>query len=196
MNKPTFFSRSAIVTTALVLAPALANAHPGHDATTFSSGIAHPLNGFDHLLAMVAVGIWAVQQGGRALWAIPGAFVGSMVLGGALGMSGMPVPFIEQGILASIFVLGVLIAAAARFSVAQSAALVGLFALFHGFAHGAEAPASGSGFAYVGGFALATALLHLCGIGGGLAIRELAQSAWIRVAGVAVIAAGAFVALS
>jgi urease accessory protein len=195
MKMPTAFSRTALFATAFALLPALAHAHPGHDAASFSSGIAHPMMGFDHLLAIVAVGLLAVQIGGRALWALPGAFICMMMAGGVIGMSSANIPFMEHGIVASIFILGVLIATAARFSVVQSSVLVGMFALLHGLAHGVEAPVGG-GAAYVCGFALSTALLHLCGISAGLALRGTARTQWLRLSGVAIIAGGVFAALS
>jgi urease accessory protein len=195
MKMPPAFSRTTLFVTAFALLPALAHAHPGHDAASFSSGIAHPLMGFDHLLAIVAVGLLAVQIGGRALWALPGAFICMMMAGGVIGMSGANVPFMEHGIVASIFILGVLIATAARFSIMQSSILVGVFALLHGLAHGFEAPATG-GAAYIGGFAIVTALLHLCGISAGLALRGAARTQWLRLSGVVIIVGGVFVAMS
>ncbi len=190
MIKLPAFSRTAAITVALTLPPALAQAHPGHEASSFSSGLAHPLLGLDHLIAMVAVGLWSVQLGGRTLWLLPGAFVAAMTAGGMLGMSGTPLPFVEQGILASIFVLGLLIAMAARLGLGASIALVSLIAVFHGHAHGAEAPVNASGLTYALGFALSTAALHASGVLAGLGLREAAQTAWIRAAGVAVIAVG------
>ena len=105
------------------------------------SGFTHPFTGLDHMLAMVAVGLWAGLNGGRALWAWPAAFVGVMVLGGALGIAGVAVPMVEPGILASVVVLGLLVLAAAQLPVAAGAVLVAAFALLHGHAHGAELPA-------------------------------------------------------
>src|SRR4051794_1932194 len=93
----------------LTLAPVLAHAHPGHGDTGLMQGFTHPLTGFDHLLAMLAVGLWAVQLGGRALWRVPATFAGVMMLGGVLGMNGLPVPAAEQGILASVLILGILV---------------------------------------------------------------------------------------
>ena len=112
------------------------------------------------MLAMVAVGLWAGLNGGRALWAWPVAFVGVMLAGGALGMAGVAVPMVEPGILASVIVLGLLVLTAARLPVALGAALVGVFALLHGHAHGAELPTEAAAATYAAGFALATALLH------------------------------------
>ena len=116
----------------------------GAHGAGFAQGLAHPLGGIDHLLAMVAVGLWAAQLGGRALWAVPGAFVAMMVVGGAAGMLGALLPLVEPGIAFSLVVLGILVALAARLPVAISAVLVGLLALFHGHAHGSELPEAAS----------------------------------------------------
>jgi urease accessory protein len=145
----------------------------------------------DHLLAMIAVGLWAAQMGGRALWAVPTAFVAVMALGGALGMGGVGLPFVEQGILLSVVALGVLIAAAVtKMPLVASASVVGLFALFHGHAHGTEMPADTSGLFYGIGFAVSTALLHAAGIGLGFGMKKIANENWVRAAGAAVVVAG------
>jgi urease accessory protein len=154
------------------------SAHPGHDGDhdftwDFSGGLAHPLSGVDHLLAMIAVGLWAAQLGGRARWLVPVAFVGVMTLGAALGQAGLAFSGIEQGIAASVLVLGLLIARSVRLPVTAGMGLVGFFALFHGLAHGAEMPATAAGLSYGAGFIAATGLLHLVGIGlGTLAARR------------------------
>src|ERR1017187_3174410 len=132
-----------------------------NDVHGFGSGFAHPLHGLDHILVMVAVGLWAGQLGGRARWLVPASFVGVMVLGGTLAMAGLRVPFTEEGILLSVLVLGVLVAVAARFTLAASMAIVGIFALFHGHSHGTEMPANAVVYVYGAGFALATVLLHV-----------------------------------
>lgn len=170
-----------------------AGAHPGHDGHDltwdFSTGAAHPLSGVDHLLAMIAVGLWAAQLGGRARWLVPLAFVGVMSLGAAFGHAGLTLPGSEQGIAASVLVLGLLIAAAVRLPAAAGMALVGVFALFHGLAHGAAMPAASGGLTYGAGFIAATALLHLVGIGAGqLAARRSEKIA--TSAGWAIAAAG------
>jgi urease accessory protein len=143
-----------------------AHAHllPG-DVRGFGSGFVHPLHGLDRLLAMTAVGLWAAQLGRRARWLVPASFVGVMVVGAALAMSGLRIPFAEEGILLSVLVLGILIAISARFPLATSMAIVGLFAFFHGHSHGTEMPVNAVGFAYGAGFALATVALPGCGIG-------------------------------
>lgn len=178
----------------IALLPSLAVAHPhaapGHD---FLHGLAHPLLGWDHLLAMLAVGLWAAQRGGRSLWVLPGVFVGVMIAGGALGMAGVSLPGVEGGILASVLVLGALVAAAARPPLAASAGVVALFALFHGHAHGAEMPAASSGAAYGIGFVAATALLHAAGITLALATQRsgaVRRVAWVRAAGAAICVGG------
>jgi urease accessory protein len=163
----------------LIATPALA--HPGHVAESFAAGIAHPLSGLDHVAVMVAVGLWAALQGGRALWAWPAAFVGVMLVGGALGMAHVPVPFVEPGILASVVVLGLMVALAVDVPVAVGAALIGVFALLHGHAHGTEVAESVGGFAYMAGFAVATAALHAVGLGLALMTRR----PLVRIAGAA-----------
>jgi urease accessory protein len=173
------------------LAPALAQAHPlPGQAAGFASGFNHPLSGLDHILAMVAVGLWAAQLGGRSRWAVPAAFVGLMIVGGALGLAGVHVPMVEAGILASVLVLGILIASAARLPMFAGMALVGLFAIFHGHAHGTEIPAAASGFTYATGFVLATIVLHAAGICLGMVAQKRLPSQALRYAGAAIVIAG------
>ncbi|HEY9211914.1 MAG TPA: HupE/UreJ family protein [Ancylobacter sp.] len=163
----------------LALSPTLAFAHVGvGDAHGFSHGFVHPIGGIDHVLAMVAVGIFAATLGGRALWAVPASFVVLMALGGALGMMGVSVPFVEIGIAASVIVLGSAVALRwNNWPLGAYMAMVGFFAVFHGFAHGAEMPAGASGATYAAGFMLATALLHMVGIGVGIAIGKIGVNA-------------------
>jgi len=180
----------------VLFAPSLLNAHTGAGpADGFSHGFAHPWGGWDHLLAMLAVGLWASQLGGRALWSVPCAFVGVMALGGLLGMAQLALPGIELGILASVLVLGVLVAAAARLPLAVSASIVGIFALFHGLAHGLEMPAGSSGAGYALGFVLATLLVHALGLALGLGFQRLAQPGLVRLAGAACACWGLVLAL-
>ena len=176
----------AIVLTVLCLFAGTAYAHPGHAPTGFAGGLAHPFQGVDHLFAMVAIGLWAAQQGGRALWAVPSAFVGAMGLGGALAWSGGVLPHVETGIALSVLALGLLIATRYRASVATGMAIAGVFALFHGYAHGLEMPRAASPVPYALGFVLATACLHGIGIAGGLIGRRA-----LRVAGLGIAATGA-----
>jgi len=172
--------------------PVLAHAHPGHEGHEltwdFAGGATHPLLGWDHLLVMMAVGVWAAQLGGRNRWLVPTMFVSVMVLGAALGQAGFAPTGVEQGIAASLLVLGLLIATAARFGASASAAIVGTFALFHGLAHGAEMPASAGGLGYGFGFVLSTALLHVVGLGLGRALKDNRRTA--RLAGGAMAVAG------
>lgn len=174
-----------------VLLPGGADAHTfGFAHDHFTAGFAHPLGGLDHLLAMIAVGLWAAQLGGRALWAVPAAFVTMMAVGGAAGMTGMALPNVELGITGSLLVLGALILAWARLPVWAGMALVGFFAVFHGYAHGAEMPAESAALGYAAGFVLATALLHGVGLAAALYTQK-AVSAWlIRLGGAGVAAAG------
>jgi urease accessory protein len=167
--------RRALLATALVLVPSLALAHPGlpGHAHDLASGFAHPLGGIDHVLAMVAVGLFAAQLGRRALWLVPASFVAMMTAAGLAGMGGVALPMTEVGIAASIVVLGGAIALRLSMPVAAAMALVGFFAMFHGYAHGFETPETASGLTYGLGFVAATALLHGLGVGIGLAVGRL-----------------------
>ncbi len=167
-------------------------AHVGHGATaSFAAGLAHPLGGLDHVAVMIAVGLWAALKGGRALWMWPAAFVGVMLIGGGLGMAHVPVPFVEPGILASVVALGLLVALAFDCPLWLGAVIIGAFALFHGHAHGSEVGETVSGFEYMAGFALATAGLHLSGIGFALAMTRMQWRSAIRIAGAVCVFIGA-----
>ncbi len=158
---------------AVAMTPGLAAAHTGLGAHGLFDGVLHPFVGADHVLAMVSVGLWAATLGGRAIWAVPAAFVSMMALGAALAMGGVALPGIEGMIGLSIIALGLMLAFSVRVPVLAAAALVGLFAVFHGAAHGAEMPAGASGLGYATGFLTATAVLHAAGIGLGLALARL-----------------------
>ncbi|MBJ7537200.1 HupE/UreJ family protein [Marinomonas transparens] len=163
-----------VSSTALLLASGVALAHPSHEHTSsFMAGFSHPMGGFDHLLAMVAVGLWAASLGGRALWAVPAAFVITMFAGGGLAVAGMQIPFIEQGILLSVIVLGALLLGAKRLPVMACAVIAAGFALFHGAAHGIEMPINADGLQYTLGFVSSTVVLHLMGLGLGLLATPL-----------------------
>lgn len=160
-----------------LLVPAVAFAHTGQGATAgFAHGFAHPIFGIDHVLAMIAVGLFAGQLGGRALWLVPAAFVGVMALGGALGVAGVTIPAVEFGIALSVVVLGAAVAFRLKVPVVLAMLLVGVFAVFHGHAHGTEMPETAAGVAYGVGFMLATALLHGAGIGLGYIAAKLADA--------------------
>jgi urease accessory protein len=167
---------TGLITAALMLIPTAAFAHTGvGEAHGFVSGFAHPLSGLDHILAMVTVGIFAWQLGGRALWLVPGSFVLAMAAGAALGMASIPLPFVEFGVAASVIVLGGVVAFARGAPIAIAMGVVALFAIFHGHAHGSEMPLDAAGSAYAAGFMLATALLHAAGIALGCAIGRVAD---------------------
>lgn len=170
---------------------AAAEAHTlGTAGAGLAQGFAHPLGGLDHIVAMVAVGLWAAQLGGRALWAVPATFVAAMALGAGAGVAGLPLPQVELGILGSLLVLGLLVAGAVRMPAAAGAAIIGFFALFHGHAHGSELPEAASAVLYAGGFVLATALLHAAGVALGLALRGDRGIWLVRAGGAATAAAG------
>lgn len=176
----------------LLLGAQSAMAHTGHaDAGSFFSGFAHPWAGLDHVLAMLAVGIWAAQMGGRAQWLLPAVFPLLMLAGGAAGMSGLALPGVELGIAMSALLLGALVLLVARPKTVTAAALVGMFALFHGHAHGAELPAGNSALLFSAGFVLATLSLHVLGMGLGLLHRWQSGALALRGAGGLIAASGA-----
>lgn len=177
----TAFGR-AVFAFVLLAASAGAAAHPFHPlGTGFAAGFTHPFAGLDHLLAMVAVGLWAAQFGGRWLWAIPLAFVGAMLAGGALGFAGLTLPLLEPMIAASVLALGLLTMFRIRLH-AAGLALVAAFALFHGVAHGAELPVADAALPYAAGFTVATALLHALGLAAGLQLKNAARWAGAPIA--------------
>lgn len=177
---------SIIALLILGVTPALAHVGHlvGHGATeSFAVGLVHPLSGLDHIAVMLAVGLWAALKGGRALWLWPAVFVGVMLIGGALGMTQVPVPLVEPGILASVIALGLLVALAVDLPVALGALVIGAFALLHGYAHGSEVAENIGGFGYMAGFAFATVTLHLTGIGFARLMTRAHMRPVIRAAG-------------
>ena len=175
----------------LMASPAFAHLNPAEHGS-FAAGFTHPLSGADHILAMVAVGLWASMLGGRALVIVPLSFVGVMLLGFVAALGGVSLPYVEPVILASVIVLGLLVAMAFRASTMTAALIVGFFAFFHGYAHGGEI-GSAAFLSYGAGFALATALLHAAGIGVGLAAGRMLQG---RTGQIVMRIAGGFAALS
>ncbi len=164
----------ALLTALLILVPTAAFAHTGHgDTSGFLHGFVHPVGGLDHILCMVAVGVFAFVLGGRALWLVPLSFVGMMAVGFLLGVSGFTLPFVELGIALSSVVIGAVAASGRSMPVAAAMSLVGVFAIFHGHAHGAEMPQDAGGFEYAAGFMVATALLHAVGIAGAFGVATL-----------------------
>jgi len=191
MKKPDSLSRLVLLVIVLVM-PSLVFAHTGVDLHTgWLHGFIHPLSGLDHVLAMIAVGLWAAQSS-RVVWLIPLFFVAIMGLGGLLGIVTLPLVFAEYGILLSLVVLGMLIACRKHLPLTVSIVLVGLFALSHGYAHGSEMPHDISIVSYVAGFMLATLLLHLSGIGLALTARHFESTSWPRFGGIMIACYGGF----
>lgn len=177
-----------------LLAPVLALAHTGvdagghHHSTSLMDGLLHPLTGLDHLAAMLAVGIWSALAA-RRLWAAPLAFMAMLLVGALLALAGLQVSAIELAIASSLLVLGLLVSTRAQVPVALAAVLVGVFAVFHGLAHGAELPAGAAAWPALIGMVLATGGLHLVGLGLGQALRSRSRW-WSGVVGAVVAALG------
>lgn len=162
--------------------PALAHTGEGYGGG-FVAGFAHPILGWDHVAAMVAVGLWGAFLGAPAIWVLPVVFPLVMALGAAAGIVGLPLPAVETGIALSAVVLGLMIVLAARLPLWIAGAIVGVFAIFHGYAHGTELPSSANAFAYAVGFVLSTGLLHMIGIAFGLLVKWPAGRMAVRGAG-------------
>jgi len=174
----------------IVAAFSPASAHTGSMSGGFVGGFAHPLFGPDHVVAMVAVGLWGVLLGAPAIWLLPVVFPLVMAMGGVIGILGVPLPGVEIGIAISAIVLGAMVALAVRPALWVAAVLVGAFAIFHGHAHGAELPPGADAIAYSLGFVIATGLLHLAGIGFGTLARWPAGRVAVRAVGGAIALAG------
>lgn len=161
-----------IATLGLIALPGIAAAHTGHGAgDDFAAGLMHPLGGLDHLLVMLTVGLWAVTQGGALTWQAPLAFVALLLAGALLGLGGVALPLVEAFVAASVLVLGLALLLSWRLPAMTGIALIGLFALFHGHAHGTEVPLAAPGHFYLGGITLASVALHLVGCGTGYALK-------------------------
>jgi urease accessory protein len=185
-------SRVTLEALASVL-PAVANAHAQAGAAAgFVSGLTHPVSGLDHVLAMVAVGLWGAQLGLPAIWILPVTFPIVMALGGLLGLLGIPLPGVEIGIAASALMLGMAVATESRPALAVAALVVGAFAVFHGYAHGTELKAGESPLLYSLGFVVATGCLHAAGIAIGTVHRWQSGRLAMRVLGAGIAAAGAY----
>jgi len=185
--------RDGVLALALTIVPALAQAHEETgQAAGLLAGLVHPVSGLDHVLAMVAVGLWGAVLGPPALWLLPVAFPMVMAFGGLMGLLGFPLPGVEAGIAVSALVLGAMVLAEVRPPLWAAAAIVAFFAIFHGHAHGRELPAGASALLYSLGFVVATGLLHAAGILVGLAHRWDAGRALVRAAGAGVALGGAF----
>lgn len=175
-----------LIALSLLLASGTAAAHTGHATSGLAAGLAHPFAGMDHLLAMLAVGLWAAQTGDRRIWLLPAAFMAMLALGAGVAQLAPALQLVEPGIAASVLVLGLLIAGRSRFALPASIALTASFGLLHGYAHGVEMPGAAEPAAYALGFLAATAALHLLGIALGLASRER----YARIAGAGIAASG------
>ena len=184
-------TRTIVGTLFLLLIADAALAHETEGfAGGFVSGLLHPLFGWDHVVAMIAVGLWGAFLGVPAIWLLPVVFPLVMAFGGAAGVAGLPLPAVEAGIAASALVLGAMVALAARPPLWAAAVIVGVFAVFHGHAHGTELPHAASPLAYSAGFVISTGLLHLSGIALGLGARWRAGRVAIRAGGGAIALAG------
>ncbi len=180
-----------ILAAIMTLSPGLVLAHAGHEGSGhgsgFLAGLGHPIGGLDHVLAMVAVGLWAALLGGRAIWSLPLAFITAMLAGGAAGALALPLPGVEPMILASIVALGTAAALALRLPPGAAIAVAAVFGLFHGHAHGSEGPAEGLAL-YAAGFAIATAALHSAGLALGFGITRVAAQVLAGLAALAGVA--------
>jgi len=176
-----------------LLLPLAAWAHiQAGQAGGFVSGLSHPVSGLDHVLAMVAVGLWGAQLGMPAIWVLPVAFPMMMAFGGMLGLLGIPLPGVELGIAVSAMVLGALVLGGIRLSLVAAIAVVAFFAVFHGHAHGTELQAGQNAILYSLGFVIATGMLHAVGIGIGLIHRWDLGRKVLRAAGGLVLAGGVY----
>jgi urease accessory protein len=187
-----FSVTSLNVAAALILAPRTFAHEPGGVAGGLASGLLHPVTGLDHLVAMVAVGIWGAQLGNPALWLLPVTFPLVMALGGVLGVLRVPLPIPDVAIALSALLLGAAVATRARVTLATAAVAVGVFAIFHGHAHGIELPRAANPLAYGAGFVIATGMLHLCGIALGALSRWPAGARLIQGLGAAIAATGSY----
>lgn len=193
-------STKILVSMLLLGASSTAFAHPGHDVSGFAAGLMHPFSGMDHLLAMLAVGLWAAQEntgknGKRKIWLLPATFMAMLVAGAGIAMQWQSLPLVEAGIATSVLALGLLIALAMQLPASLSIVVTGLFGLLHGYAHGLELPASAAPAEYALGFLAATASLHLCGIAVGVATRDRYASL-AKMLGVAIAASGVYLLAS
>jgi urease accessory protein len=191
MSHPIRSTASATIVALLATAPVLAHVEPGQ-TQGFVTGLRHPVSGLDHVLAMIAVGLWGAQLGRPAVYLLPVTFPMVMALGGFLGLIGVALPGVEVGIALSMLALGTLVALEARLPLALAAAIVGLFGIFHGHAHGTELPPGQSGLTYSIGFVAATGALHAVGIAIGLVHRWPVGREALRGAGMAIAAAGVY----
>lgn len=189
-HKPWSTSLTILALLVFIL-PATASAHSAEGTIGgFLSGFKHPLTGLDHIVAMVAVGLWGAFLGGRAMWTLPVVFPVVMAMGGALGIMGVPMPGVETGIALSGIILGAMVALAAKPPLWVAAVIVGIFAVFHGYAHGTELPEAANAMTFAIGFVISTGLLHLGGIAFGLLTKWPWGRIAVRAGGVAIMLVG------
>ena len=185
------FTKTLAAALPLIVLATVAQAHTDGETGGFISGFTHPILGWDHVIAMVAVGLWGAFLGKPAIWILPVVFPLVMAVGGALGVMGVPIPAIETGIALSGVVLGLLIAFAVRAPIWAAGVIIGILAIFHGHAHGTELPGAVNPFAYGIGFVIGTGLLHLAGIALGLLVGSTAGRVVVRATGAIIAALGA-----
>lgn len=191
LHRKTWMTPLLLIALLLVVLPDTASAHSAEGTVGgFVSGFRHPLSGLDHIVAMVAVGLWGAFLGRRAMWTLPVVFPVVMAFGGALGVLGVPIPHVETGIALSGIVLGLMVTFAAKPPIWIASVIVGFFAIFHGHAHGTELPAAANAMTFAAGFVISTGLLHL----GGISLGMLAHWPWgritVRAGGVAIALVG------
>ncbi len=191
MLKPSLIALAVTIASTL---PAFAHLDPAEHGS-LAAGFSHPLFGLDHILAMLAVGLWAAQQGGRAIWLVPAAFVITMTIGFAAEIGGLPLPFIEPVILASVIFVGIAVALALPVPTVAVATLVGFFAFFHGHAHGGELGGAGA-LEFALGFVATTALLHAAGLAIGLTMARLGGPVIARLLGALTAVGGIWLAVA
>ncbi|MBI5199148.1 MAG: HupE/UreJ family protein [Nitrospirae bacterium] len=180
----------------MILLPAIAASHINSDDSNFFTGLRHPVFGFDHLIAMVTVGLLSAQLGGMAIWTVPATFVSVMVIGGVFGMNGIGLPLIEYGIAVSVLALGGVLALARKLPTSFAMAFVGIFAMFHGYAHGTEMPRLAEPALYALGFSVATAGLHIIGaVTGYFAVRDQYGAKLLRITGAIIAMSGVYFVL-
>lgn len=191
LKRQSWMTPCAMLALTLFMLPSAASAHSETGTVGgFVSGFQHPLTGLDHIVAMVAVGLWGAFLGGRAMWMLPVIFPVVMAFGGALGVLGIPLPSVETGIALSGIILGLMVTLAARPPLWVSALIVGFFAVFHGHAHGTELPAAANAMTFAMGFVISTGLLHLGGIAFGLLVKWPWGRVTVRAGGAMIAAVG------
>jgi len=190
---PRFYKTSVFLALVLYCTIFSASAHTGHEHSLgFTSGFAHPWSGLDHMLAMFAVGLWAYQTGKKAVWIIPSSFIGLMSIGFLTGMNGHTLSITEPMILASVMVIGIALFTARKLPLALCSIIVGVFAFFHGYAHGNEMTTGTNSLLYASGFLTSTFALHLAGIATGILSGRLLHPLAMRYAGLAIAVTGLF----